>query len=316
MKMRAPGRPGPVVVLPGKEDCVAGMSQGRETRELGYFPLVLLLLGSGLFLAACRAHDALSPRVSLHYLGHSAFVLTFGDTLRVLTDYGESNAYGLDSPVYGLGPLQPLVVTLSHRHADHAGGPLPEGAKAFVLSGEEILATDSASRAGPTPRFAGDLRITPIPTFEGSLAEGPDNTSFLFEYRGLKILHLGDCQGLMVALASERRDEIIRRIRSLYPDHYDAVLLPIGFIYDILGAAADLATYIDCDVIIPMHFWSPGDRERFLDLMEGREDAQGRPFVPVAVSGSVLKLPDKGGEPGPVRVIGLVPGPWREPGAG
>lgn len=122
------------------------------------------------------------PSVHVHYVGHAAFLLTFDNGLTALTDFGESNAYGLDSPVHELGGVVPDVVTRSHDHADHAGGALPAGIGRLLTGGEGF-----AERG---------LTITPIGTYEGSL-DASDNTSYLFEYGGLTILHLGDCQALI-----------------------------------------------------------------------------------------------------------------------
>jgi len=63
-----------------------------------------------------------APVISIHYLGHSSFFITFGKSITLLTDYGESNAYGLDSPVFDLGDVSPVLVTYSHHHADHDRG--------------------------------------------------------------------------------------------------------------------------------------------------------------------------------------------------
>ena len=75
-----------------------------------------------------------------HYLGHAAFLLEFPTGLTVLTDYGESRAYGLDSPVFELGAVRPDLVTYSHDHADHAGGELPEGVGRVIRNGEGVEA--------------------------------------------------------------------------------------------------------------------------------------------------------------------------------
>jgi L-ascorbate metabolism protein UlaG (beta-lactamase superfamily) len=265
-----------------------------------------------LLLAACGpgeeggGEDTTS--ITVHYLGHASFLLTFGDGPRVLTDYGESHAYGLDSPVHSLGSVVPEMVTLSHQHADHAGGTLPEGV-GRTLTGEE----------GPTS--AGGLTITPIPTYEGSL-EAPDNISFLFEFGGMRILHLGDCQGLMTSLAPEGSDGVEAAealIRSLYPHRYDLVFLPIGFVSDILEEAATFATLLNADRIVPMHYWSPGDRDRFLELMEERRDSRGRPYRIQPAGGPELAMTARGESRGegpptpaderPPRIIGLTPGP-------
>lgn len=282
-------------------------------------PICIALAGL-LMVAGCGPRRTPVPSASLHYLGHASFVLTFEDTLTVLTDYGESNAYGLDSPVHSLATLVPDIITRSHEHSDHAGGTLPEGPIRHMISGMESL---SAASVDQGQRFQmGNLRISTIPTHEGPLKTPPDNTSFLFDFRGLKILHLGDCQGLMLALGggaeeegTQVRDEAVGAIRSLYPDHYDLVLLPIGFVHDILTEAAEFVTHLDTDAVVPMHFWSPGDRDRFLTLMEGRHDRRGRSYRSRNFPGAELALPTGPRPEDTVLVIGLSPGPWTRPGS-
>ena len=272
---------------------------------VGAWPFLLGALGGLLTLGGCgpdrnsSADEAgrigtPSPTAVIHYLGHASFLLEFLDGPTVLTDYGESNAYGLDSPVHSPGERTPDIVTLSHEHADHAGGALPEVIPVHL--------------AGNQSYEGGGLKITPIPTYEGSL-EAPDNTSFLFEYRGLKILHLGDCQGLMVALAEEGAGQEIReRIRTLYPDRYDAVLLPIGFVRNILEEAAGFVALLDAARVVPMHYWSPEDRDTFLELMDGRRDTRGRGYRVGVGAGSTLAL--VAGTPGTGPwVHGLTPAP-------
>lgn len=228
-------------------------------------------------MMALLAAGACSPAaervsVSVHYLGHAAFLLTFDDTLTVLTDYGASRAWDLDSPVYEFGSIRPDVVTRSHEHLDHAGGELPEGIGP-LLTGDEAFE-------------AAGLTITPIPTYERSL-ETPDNVSFVFDYRGLKILHLGDCQGLMLGL-----DEpgIRDRVQQLYPDTYDLALLPIGYVSDILTEAAEFVTLLDARSVIPMHYWNPADRDAFLELLNGRMDSRGRPYRTRTDSSAILTV--------------------------
>jgi len=243
--------------------------------------LVLVLTAGG-----C-ARSPSPPSIDVHYLGHAAFVLTFDDSLTVLTDYGASRAWELDSPVYDFGAVRPDVVTRSHDHLDHAGGELPDGIGRLLTGNEQ---------------YAGQgLTITPIPTFERSL-ETPDNVSFVFEYRGLKILHLGDCQGLMLGL-----DEpgIRDRVRRLYPHTYDLVLLPIGYVSDILGQAAEFLTLLDTRRVIPMHYWSPSDRDAFLELLDGRTDSWGRPYQIETRQNAEFSLGEADGPVEMVEVVGL-----------
>ncbi len=57
------------------------------------------------FLALIRYEISIySQNVQIHYLGHSAFVLTF-DKITVVTDYGKPNAWkewGWDSPIHDM----------------------------------------------------------------------------------------------------------------------------------------------------------------------------------------------------------------------
>jgi L-ascorbate metabolism protein UlaG (beta-lactamase superfamily) len=242
-----------------------------------------------------------TPKASarLHYLGHASFLMEFSNGITVLTDYGESRAYGLNSPIYPLGEIVPHLVTLSHEHADHAGGVLPEGV-GLVLRGDKTFEAEG-------------LTITPIPTYEGNL-ETPDNVSFLFQLGELRILHMGDCQALITGLAGGgeegQEDPGLReRIRQLYPDHYDVALLPIGFVTDILEEATRFATLLDADLLIPMHYWTPGDRDTFMGAMEGRRDARGRPYHVSIQEGPGIQVPAEGTEAQTIQVLGLTPAP-------
>ncbi len=230
--------------------------------------------------------------VRVHYLGHAAFLFTLDNGLTVLTDYGQSMAYGLDSPVFELGDARPDVVTLSHDHVDHAGGELPEGMAPPITAGE-----------GYETR---GLTITPIPTFERTL-DAPDNTSYLFEYRGLKLLHLGDCQALITGI-----DEpgVRARVLDLYPDTYDLVLLPIGFTHDILAEATAFVKLLDARQVVPMHYWSPRDRDAFLTMLDGTTDSRGRRYEVHRQTGAEFELEQhQGGNGETVQVTGLTPAP-------
>jgi L-ascorbate metabolism protein UlaG (beta-lactamase superfamily) len=243
-----------------------------------------------LLCACCATEDR--PLAELHYLGHAAFVVTYANGVTVLTDYGASRAYGLDSPVYGLGALEPDIVTRSHEHADHAGGELPTSTGRLVADGE-AYATHG-------------VRVSPIPTHERSL-ETPDNTSYLLEFGGTKILHLGDCQALMLAPdTAEARD----RVRRLYPDRYDVVLLPIGYVHDILQEAAAFVRQLDARYVVPMHYWNPGDRDAFLALLDGQQDGFGRTYSVEARAGAGLVLDDLDTPADSVTLVGLTPAPW------
>jgi len=251
-----------------------------------------LVSGALLLLSVACAQAPERSLIRVHYLGHASFLFTLDNGLTVLTDYGESMAYGLNSPVYELGGARPDVVTLSHNHADHAGGALPEGVGPLITG-----AAGYESRG---------LTITPIPTFEQTL-QTPDNTSYLFEYQGMKALHLGDCQALMTGL-----DEpgVTDRVNDLYPDTYDLVLLPIGYTRDILAEAAAFVKLLDAQYVIPMHYWDPQDRDTFLAMLDGAADSRERKYEVRGTSGAGFDLPGSSGDRrSVVQVIGLRPAP-------
>ena len=231
--------------------------------------------------------------IHIHYLGHAAFVLRFDNGLTALLDYGKSHSYELQSPVYGLGGMTPDILTYSHQHEDHAGGEVPAGVS-HILTGQDGLEIRG-------------LAIVPILTFEISL-EKPDNTSYLFIYKGLRVLHLGDVQALISHFS---REEIRQLVIKMYPDEYDLVMLPIGSVKDILRPAADFLDILKAKRIIPMHYWSPGDKQRFLDLLEDRKGADGRPYLIQRFQGPDLFLQASSSEGESTLIISLEPGPVR-----
>lgn len=251
----------------------------------------VLILG----VSGCLGAPENKGSVEVDYLGHASFLMTFPNGTTVLTDYGASRAWGLDSPVYPLGGVVPDYATLSHDHLDHGGGVFPEGV--------EVL------RLGEPPPDLDGLSITFIPTFERQLSEA-DNASVLFKSAGMTILHLGDCQALMVALGQgPTRASATDRIRQLYPDRYDLVFLPIGFTRDILTEAQLFLSLLDARQVIPMHFWTPTDLDRFLDLFGAGTGTLGREVNVLRVPGSRWTL-EKGGEGrGGQLILGLSPGP-------
>lgn len=129
--------------------------------------LMLFLLMNGSLLGA--------PEVSIHYMGHSSFLLQFDNGVSVLTDYGTSNCWGYPSPIYDIGDFVPTVLTYSHRHSDHYNDERrPEGVQ-YRLEGLDSLDIDG-------------LSIRPVRVCE--LVVGSESsTAFIFSYKGLKICH-------------------------------------------------------------------------------------------------------------------------------
>ena len=212
-----------------------------------------------LLLFSTLCHPPTHVSVTIHYLGHSAFILQFENGISVVTDYGHPNAWkawGWDSPIHDIDNLVPDVMTFSHTHHDDHYDPdrIPQEA-AHILT-----EMDSLNIKG--------LSIRPIRTCETSL-ETEDNTSFLFDYNGLRVLHLGDVQAMIRAVDSA---QVRQRITELLPESVDLLLMPIEGTTQFIPQAISFLNLLRPKRVIPMHFWSETYKQAFLDHLMDQGD--------------------------------------------
>jgi L-ascorbate metabolism protein UlaG (beta-lactamase superfamily) len=248
------------------------------------FPGIALLIAGVLLLAGC----SITPTVQIHYLGHASFLLRFNNGLTVLTDYGESSAWGLDSPIYDYGNREPDIVTYSHTHDDHQREISWE--QATVLTDTDSLSLDG-------------LKIIPIRTCEIT-PETADNTSYLFEYRGLKILHVADAQSLIKNIEQE---EIRARIKSLYPEQYDVLLMTIEGPSQFIPQAEAFIDVLQPKRVIPMHYWSPEYKAEFLNYLTFQNEISGRTYQIERTGNAEYTISGSDDESGGIRIISLDP---------
>jgi L-ascorbate metabolism protein UlaG (beta-lactamase superfamily) len=162
--------------------------------------LKLLILASVglLFLAGCSqatAAPTLTPAptltatpaststpagapVLLEYIGHACFLLTAGDGTRIVMDPYNSNA--APSEIAKFPPnIVADIVTVSHFHPDHDGISGVGGKPRPIFQ--------------PGSDQAGAVKITGYKSDHGYLNGVPagDNTVFVFEVAGMKIVHMG-----------------------------------------------------------------------------------------------------------------------------
>lgn len=188
----------------------------------------------------------LGPEVALHYLGHSAFILRFDNGVTILTDDGETRSYGPDSPVHDIGDVEPTIVIYAHHYAASTRSRTFPGAQ--IVSGRDCT--------------HGEIEIRAIPVTE----ERPgDNYGYLITYKGFTIFYAGDSQGDMLALDSP---DVRMRLKGQLPGQLDLLLVPIDWKQDITLQAVSYVDFLRPKRVIPMHYWSPEVKARFLDSLE------------------------------------------------
>jgi len=190
--------------------------------------------------------------VRLHYLGHAAFVLEFGDVL-VLADYGAPNAWGesgWDSPIHDIGGLRPDAATYSHvHHADHFDADrLPAGTPILSSLREPVC--------------VGDVTIEGLPLHEQDLAVA-DSRAHLFTCHGFRVLHLGDCQADIVHVTDGAHRAWLE---AVLPTGCDVTLVPIESQRRLTSEAVDFLRLLRPRIAVPMHFWSEETLEEFLEV--------------------------------------------------
>lgn len=240
--------------------------------------LALVFCSTLLFSISGCSHSE-TPWVQLHYLGHSAFVMEFDNGVTVVTDYGHPNAWvewGWDSPISDIGSLIPDVMTFSHQHHDDHYDPerIPAGVK-YILTEKDSL------------RFNG-LEIRPIRTCEDD-PNVESNTSYLFTYKGMSILHLGDAQIQIMQIENE---DVRDRILEILPQQVDLLLFPIEGKRKYIPQAASFVQTLKPKSVIPMHFWSEKYRDQFLNYIQDSL-AVGLNYELQRIDGSHFVLTDK-----------------------
>ena len=231
------------------------------------------------------------PEIRIHYLGHASFIIDFEGQTRVLTDYGTSRAWGLDSPIFSFSEMCPDVLTTSHKHhIDHFGRALPCNIP------HQLSGTDSLN--------LNHLTITPVGTNE-NWSETPDNTSFVFTYRGITIVHLGDAQSDIMSVDS--LDQTTYRKR--FPEQIDLLLMTIQGVQEFIKEAEAFIRMMRPRRCIPMHYWSEAYKAQFLEYLESFPTSTGTPYTVQRVDGADYEWTELDPSDPSIRIISLEPAP-------
>jgi L-ascorbate metabolism protein UlaG (beta-lactamase superfamily) len=174
--------------------------------------------------------------INLTWFGQSTFLMNTGDGVKVLMD-------PVNPGMAKVELSEPIdLVTVSHEHGDHNYVALAKGSPTIIhgLNGSEFAKVDQ--------EFKG-IHVRTVGSFHDKLEGGQrgKNAIFVFELKGLKVVHLGDLGHIL-------NESQVKAIGET-----DILMIPVG-----TGPTVDLQTAVEVirqlnpRVVIPMHF-SPAD---------------------------------------------------------
>ena len=158
------------------------------------------------------------------WLGHSCFRIRGREATVVTDPCPPSSGYAIGKPTAD-------IVTLSHRHDDHA--------YTKAVAGHPVVLD------GPGEYEIHGAFITGIGTYHDSErgAERGESIVFIIEMEDIRVCHLGD---LGHAPTAEQAEEITGA---------DVLLVPVGGNSTIDGAkAAEIVSLLEARLVIPMHY--------------------------------------------------------------
>lgn len=248
-------------------------------RRVAVFALAGLMVAAG----PAPAQDK-SPR--LQWFGQSFFVLETARGTRVAIDPHAIEAFG--RPV-----TRADAICITHPHPDHTRVEAIENrATAKTFEGVKAAAGPAGGPPGraqwnPIDETFRDVKIRTVGVYHDQsqgMLRGK-NAVFVFEFDGLKVVHLGD-------LGHQLNEDQLRQIGPV-----DVLLVPVGGIYTLNGDQAKrvVAAIQPRMYVLPMHF---GTR-LFDDVLPPDEFLEGQANVRKLPGTNELPLtrPEKPGEP-------------------
>lgn len=163
--------------------------------------------------------------MKIKWWGHSSFLITSSDEIKVLTDpYNEELPYNkiTDSPDY---------ITVSHDHFDHNAVDLISGRHVMVKT------TDGIKNE--------QITIKGISSFhdENKGEQRGENIIYVIEFDQFKVCHLGD-------LGHKLTNDQIKQLKDI-----DILLIPVGGNYTIdANQAYKIVNELNPLIVMPMHY--------------------------------------------------------------
>ena len=184
---------------------------------------------------AFAGRDLLAQEVTFQWFGQGCFLIESSQGTRIITDPLKMGAYMIPEEI------EPDIVTVSHEHFDHnqvdAVSGSPTVLRGLTAGGKDFAGIDQNIK---------DIRVYAIPSYhdESKGSERGKNAIFVFEFDGLKAVHMGDLGDGLTAEQVEKIGDV------------DIVMIPVGGTYTIFGETADrVISQINPKMIVfPMHF--------------------------------------------------------------
>ncbi len=166
--------------------------------------------------------------VTIKWLGHSCFLISLDDTLKIVTD-------PFDTTVgYPMPDETADICVVTHDHFDHNN--------VSVVKGNPEVVKGTGEREAKGIRFKG---VASFHDEKQGSERGP-NTIFTWEVGGIRLVHMGD-------LGVDLSDSQIKEIGAV-----DVLFVPTGGFYTIDAATATkVAIRLNAKVVIPMHYKMP-----------------------------------------------------------
>jgi L-ascorbate metabolism protein UlaG (beta-lactamase superfamily) len=168
--------------------------------------------------------------MKIKWYGHSSFLLTSNQGVKIITDPYESGAYG-GQLAYGKIKDQADIALTSHDHTDHNDTK--------SLPGTPQILKETGTKSVKGVSFKG------IATYHDSSkgSERGANTIFAFSVDGIKVCHLGDLGHVLSQ----------KEIAEIGP--VDILFIPVGGYFTIDSKeATQVGEQIKPKVLIPMHY--------------------------------------------------------------
>jgi len=187
-------------------------------------------------------------RAIITFLGHSSYQIDTPQGVRAITDYNGVNGFG----------RKPDIVTMNNAHSTHFTDD-PEEGIAYVLRGWPSKPGESEAKYDVQLK---DMKVWNVPTnardWGSTAARINGNSIFIYAIADLCIAHLGHLHHRLTREHLTALGEI------------DVLMVPVDGSYTLdLEDMIEVIEQIHAPLVIPMHFFSMGGLQRFLEQLKG-----------------------------------------------